>query len=295
MIRCFVFSAFVFYTFSLVSQVSGGSNEKLRELYNLGKFEDCLFKAERLTQSDKTSKDPESYLYMSMCFLEISKRDPQELEDTEFKDPLAESLKSALKFKMKDRKGELLAQNAPYFSLLKQAHVQVVSAAISNGDYRKPVSVLTNLLKLQNDTSILFTKGVCEVLTKSMAGHKSIQQSFDYLSKNTSQDSLFYKKLDQGSQEALMEGAILWTNHLQDQGLEDSAKKVIEVMYQALPESKLVRNKYNKLWGIEESGRPGFKNGAKVSYKVHQSETDIPVEKDLPKNDSLQIAPAKEQ
>src|SRR5690606_10685134 len=37
------------------------------------KYEDCLVRAERYTQGDKTKKDPLPFLYMSMCLYEMSK------------------------------------------------------------------------------------------------------------------------------------------------------------------------------------------------------------------------------
>lgn len=276
----------VIHTSNLHSQVSGGSNEKLRELYNLGKYEDCLFKAERLTQGEKTGKDPEPFLYVSMCFFEISKKDPTELEGSEFKNPLGEALKSALKYKMKDRKNELLAQNMPFFTSLKAAHVHLAANAINAGDYRKPVTIFSSLLKLVDDTCLVYSKGVCEVLTKVSAGAKAIDASLKYFSRKIQSDSAFYKTLDEGSQEALTEGGLLHVNYLSDNNQEDSAKNVVAILYQALPTSKLIRNKYNKLWNIKEGDRPEFKNGAKIKYKSTQSETDLPIVQPV---DSLNI------
>lgn len=270
-------SLFCLCTFFVQAQVNGGTNDKLRDLYNLGKFEDCLFKAERLTEGEKSGKDPEPYLYVSMCYFEISKKDPEELKDGEFKDPLGDALKSALKYKMKDRKNELYQQNMPYFLELKKSFVHQASNAISAGDYRKPISIFTNFLKLMNDTSLMFTRSVCEIMTKNAVGAKNIQPAFAYFKNQIENDSTFYKKLDEGSQEALAEGALLYTNYLADNNMEDSAKTVISVMYQALPGSKLVRNKYYKVWNIKEDQRPEFKNGAKVKYQKNESDKDLPI------------------
>ena len=69
-----------FYFFALIltinlcgfSQVEGGTNEKLAKLYNQGKYESCLFKADNLTYKEGSSRDPEPYLYISMCFYQLS-------------------------------------------------------------------------------------------------------------------------------------------------------------------------------------------------------------------------------
>ena len=69
----FLFSVVCIFSFShLQSQVVGGSYEKLAKLYNLGKYETCLYKAEDLTFKEDSKKDPEPYLYMAMCFIELS-------------------------------------------------------------------------------------------------------------------------------------------------------------------------------------------------------------------------------
>lgn len=66
------------------------------------KYEDCLFKAERYTQNDRTKKDALPYLYMSMCYYEMSKI-PKYQEMDEYKKADRDALKWAEKYRRKDK------------------------------------------------------------------------------------------------------------------------------------------------------------------------------------------------
>ncbi len=272
---------------NLYTQVVGGQNLKLQTLFNTGKYEDCMFKAERLTQSDKTSKDPEPYLYMSMCFYEISLKEEGELKES-YKNPLNDALKYALKYRMKDRKNELYEQNMEYFIKLTGAVGREASAAISSGDYRKPISLYTNALKLVEDTIILFSKGVCEVLTKNFTGEKNIQTSLKYL-KERMENEDYKKSIPSELKEILVDGTLAYCDYLVDNNQEETAKDIIQTTYAILPEEKIIKNRFMKLWNIKEDERPEYKNGVKMIYKQFESEQDSMLS--IPK-DTIQTTPA---
>ncbi|HMN06015.1 MAG TPA: hypothetical protein PKD45_09830 [Flavobacteriales bacterium] len=69
------------------------------------KYEDCIYKAERYTQNDKTKKDAMPYLYMSMCLYEMSKI-PKYREMDDYKNADRDALKWAEKYRKKDREME---------------------------------------------------------------------------------------------------------------------------------------------------------------------------------------------
>ncbi len=256
------------------AQVTGGKIEKLRELYNLEKYEDCMFKADRLSQSDKHSKDPEPYLYMSMSMYKISLQDNEELKEA-YKDPIADAIKFALKYKMKDKKLELYEANKSYFITLKQAAVNQASTPLRSSEYRKASSIYGNILKLEDDPAIKFIKGFCEIKLRNPAmGNKLVTEALNYYEKAVLTDSLFYKKIDAGSKEALIDGSLLFCNYLTDQNLADSAKKVALIAHKLLPQEEVVTNKYNKLWDIKDDSKPRVKNGMLVNYKTSISDTD---------------------
>ncbi|MCO6481741.1 MAG: tetratricopeptide repeat protein [Flavobacteriales bacterium] len=81
------------------------------------KYEDCLFKAERYTQNDKTKKDPLPYLYMSMCYFEMSKI-PKYQEMEEYKKADRDALKWAEKYRKKDKDMEFFHNYEDFWASL---------------------------------------------------------------------------------------------------------------------------------------------------------------------------------
>ena len=53
------------------AQVKGGHNQKLAKLYNSGKYEICLFKAEDMCEDPAASREAEPHLYAAMCMVKL--------------------------------------------------------------------------------------------------------------------------------------------------------------------------------------------------------------------------------
>lgn len=81
------------------------------------KYEDCLYKAERYTQNDKTKKDALPYLYMSMCLYEMSKI-PKYQEMDDYKKADRDALKWAEKYRKKDKDMEFFHNYEDYWAQL---------------------------------------------------------------------------------------------------------------------------------------------------------------------------------
>lgn len=81
------------------------------------KYEDCLVRAERYTQNDKTKRDPLPFLYMSMCLYEMSKL-PKFQEMDEYKKADRDALKWAEKYRKKDKNLEFFSNYEDYWSSL---------------------------------------------------------------------------------------------------------------------------------------------------------------------------------
>ena len=114
MYKALIFTILSLFTVTtLQAQVVGGSLEKLAKYFNQGKYEKCLDKAEGYTFNEKTKREPEPYLYMSMCFLELSKSDDPYITDY-YKNPVKSAIKFAAKFKQKDKKDHLYSKNIKY-------------------------------------------------------------------------------------------------------------------------------------------------------------------------------------
>jgi len=153
---------------NLQGQVVGGKNEKLAKLYNSGKYETCLFKADNLTYKSEYSKDPEPYLYVSMCFYELSKStNPVVQED--YKDAFKQAVKYAGKFIKKDKQQGLLPDNIDYINTLKKEQIAVIKKYYKQDNYRKSVTPAKLYLKLNRDKDlgVMYFIGVCEVLSNN--------------------------------------------------------------------------------------------------------------------------------
>ena len=95
--------------------------DDLLVLYVDEKFDKCIYKAENYTLNDATKKDPLPFLYMSMCFYEMSK-----LEKYQADYPKAgrDALKYAEKFRKKDKENEFFGNYEDYWANLNTTAMQ---------------------------------------------------------------------------------------------------------------------------------------------------------------------------
>jgi len=160
----------------LQAQVVGGTDEKLAKLYNSGKFENCLVKADGLTYDEATSKNPEPYLYVAMCFYELSKsEDPIIKED--YKDGFKQAVKYVNKFAKKDKEGKMYFDNIDFINKLKKVQFDEVKGFFDEGDYKKATLSAKQYDKINRvqDFSVLYFVGICEMLSNnSSLGAKDI-------------------------------------------------------------------------------------------------------------------------
>lgn len=92
-----------------------GVYEDLLVLYVDEKYEKCIFKAEGYTEGDDTKKDPLPYLYVSMCYFEMSK---QEKFNADYPRASRDALKWAEKYRKKDKEKEFFNNYEDYWSEL---------------------------------------------------------------------------------------------------------------------------------------------------------------------------------
>lgn len=81
------------------------------------KYEDCLAKADMYVQRESTKKDALPYLYMSMCYYEMSKIEKYTAME-EYKKADREALKWAEKYRKKDKNMEYFDNYADFWSSL---------------------------------------------------------------------------------------------------------------------------------------------------------------------------------
>lgn len=92
--------------------------EDLLVLFVDEKYEKCIWKAQGYVENDNTKKDPLPYLYISMCYHEMSK---QEKYLTDYPKASREAMKWAEKYRRKDKEMEFFNNYEDYWMSLNTA------------------------------------------------------------------------------------------------------------------------------------------------------------------------------
>lgn len=270
-------------TLSCFAQVKGGQYSKLFDLYAMEKFEDCAYKAENMALNDKYKKDPEPLLYLSMCMLKISKMDSSSL-DQKYKDPLKESLKYAKKFKAKDKTGTMYAENLHFFAELKGDAIIQANVLYNQNQFAKASAVLGMINAYdEKDDNVRFTKGVYDILGKNLVeGNKGINDALKGLNVFFGDSS---NKPDLVSGNLLSQAFIIYSDYLNKNSMQDSAKKTILRAKKYFPDNFEIKNQYNLLNGLplEVMTKNDTTSKAEKKYEFHKSK----------ENDNVEIPPTQ--
>lgn len=168
---------------NLQAQVKGGYNEKLEKLYISGKYESCLFKADNLTYKESSSRDPEPYLYIAMCFYQLSKSaDPIIAED--YADGEKQAISYTAKFIKKDKDGEMYENNLEFINMLKELQYKKVKQVFDEENYRKAATETKKYEKLnrEEDFTITYFLGACELMSNNYSqGQKNLDHAKEQL------------------------------------------------------------------------------------------------------------------
>lgn len=242
------FFCFFFSSSSLFAQVIGGELIKLEKLYSKGKFEDCAYEAEGMTDNDKYKKNPEPYLYISMCYYEFYLSDDAKIKEY-YKTPLKDALKYAVKMRNYDKETNFYSDNKDFFDNLTKACLEEAKVLIDKKDYSKASSYyFKQLVKLDpDDSEMLFVKGVCDALMRnSSEAYKSLNDAIPVLRKSA--DAGNYKPTNLIAT-TLSDAFVNYSNFLQEQSYPDSAKSIIMLGKYLMPMDKAVDEQFKKLTG----------------------------------------------
>ncbi len=95
--------------------------EDLLVMYVDEKYDKCIAKAEGYTMADDTKKDALPFLYMSMCFFEMSKREQYAVD---YPHAARDAMKWAEKYRKKDKEREFFANYEDYWAELNTTATQ---------------------------------------------------------------------------------------------------------------------------------------------------------------------------
>ncbi|MBK5286414.1 MAG: hypothetical protein JJE25_13530 [Bacteroidia bacterium] len=238
-----------------VKEKDSGSKEKdddkykkLDNYYVLERFDKCIDASMSYTESDKTSKDPEPYLYCSMGFLGVYLNpDKYTLKKyPDFKDPLRKSLNYYGKFRKRDKTGELHEQNDLYENNLKNETFHIMDDFLEKNDKTKMGGYAREINKAFPDDGVMTLLSGSHLVLSGNAGdgYKLIDTAYKQLS------SVEDRKFTETEASYLSKYFVLYTDYLLNQKKKEStekAKSLIELAAKLLPEDAAIKEQYAKI------------------------------------------------
>ncbi len=193
----------------------------LLTLFVSEKYEKCLYKAEGYTMKDETKKDALPYLFMSMSYFEMSKKD-------EFKEKYPDSFKSAMKYLSKyggkDKEKKYHADYEDFLGEIRVAAMNEAEAQFDNQKYTKCKTLYDQLVDIDaNDAGAQLMLGL------SFAGMKSKKEADVAVKKALA--LLQEKKASQTKEQLnLLKTAIMYhASALNEAGNRDQAKEWLDL------------------------------------------------------------------
>ena len=244
----FLFSTFlatIFIANHSFSQVVGAELVKLEELYDAEKYEKCLTKAEGYCANDKYRKEPEPYLWATMCWFELYRSEDEKIQKA-YPDALKQALKWAAKFVKKDKEDLFFSSNSYFFYELKMAAIENAEQYMDAKNYRKASYAYKAIAKYDlKDYNVLFMKGVCDALNNN-AGEAERNMGIAITNLNLNYADKRYKP-DKASEPLLIDAFVLFSDFLMEKSEADSARRTMVWAKKFLPENEDIEAQYSKI------------------------------------------------
>ena len=239
------FTALIFFSGFLFSQVQGGSYEKLQKAYNKQDFESCLYKAIDMTYNDKTKRDAEPYLYVALCYYQMSlSSDPDIIDD--YPKALNNAMKYLQKFKKKDKTKVLYNQNKENINLIFSEYLQEAIDYYNEKIYKKAAYNFGQIAKLYpQQPEYLYIKGAC---SSSVSDYNGVRQSFtasvpQILAQIEKQEFSPNSKI----KNILNTAIINYTIYLEENNKLDSAQSNLNFGLKMFPNNALITTKLDEI------------------------------------------------
>ena len=239
----------IFTASTAIGQVSGAKHQKLIDLYVMGKFEDCLNKAAKMTENDKYRSESEPYLWMSMCLIEL-KDDPELFEF--YPNALKDALKYGVKFKKKDDK--LKSKEEDYlFDDNKDFIYKLIEEALTDGksffvqdNYSKAAYYYKTAKYLDEDNKeCLFMYGVVNMYNRNTKeGKIYIDDALTYF-KATAEAGGY--EINPKTEQAFDDSFYYYTQYLLLKGQNSEALKVIGIAVKLTPQNQKLITLYKEV------------------------------------------------
>ena len=229
----------------MLGQVNNGTFEKLAKSYNKMDYENCLFKAIDYTYSDKTKKEPEPYLYIAMCYYELSLSEEPYIQE-DYPKALKDAIKYLVKFKKKDKTKEMYNQNLDNINKIIDTYYEEANEFYKLESYKKAAYNYGQLANLEDSNyDLLFIQGVCYALVNNNNGiMKSFRVSIPEMHKLLAENSI---KVNSKIKSQFLDAFIKYADYLIENDETDSATSTLTLGTKVLPSNSVLSDKLKEL------------------------------------------------
>ena len=247
-------STFLILAISLnsMAQVAGAKHTKLLDLYVMGRYEDCLEKAYKLTENDKYRSESEPYLWVSLCLIECSR--DSELEEFY---PVQKSTKDALKYgakfkknddKIKKKDGEYIYdENVDFVYELIELGLIEGKSYFAMDNYSKASYYYKLVAKLDpTNQECKMISGVALLYNRNKEGLALVESSIEYFKEQAEMGGFV---VNTKSERAFIDGFIYYSKYLESKGKNDEAFNLISLAVKLDPENQKFIQRYKQLSG----------------------------------------------
>lgn len=231
------------------AQVTGGTQQKLFDMYVMGEYEKCADRALKMTENDNTKAESEPYLYYAMCMIKLG-------DDPEMREYYPNAIKDALKFGVKFKKRDdklkskekeyLFDQNTEFIDELKEIAVREAKGFFVQNDFRKSVAFYKMGHQMDEaDLAMKFMYGVSEVYAKNTkVGMTLINEALESF-RNLAKGSGY--KVNPMTQTAFEDAFFYFVEHNKSSGNSTEAKELVKLARELAPDNKRFKDMAKKL------------------------------------------------
>lgn len=242
----FILSTVIMISFlsSLIAQKDEPVEERdykdLLTLFVTEKYDKVVMRATKYTEDEKTKKDPLPYLFLSMSYFEISKKDEYK---TRFPDAFKLCLKNIKSYASKDKERRYAAEYEDFFSKLRNSIVSEGELMLDQQKYTKAKTMFQALLNIdENDAGAKIYLGITMLAMKSK---KEAETEFGE-AKKLLQD----KKAAHGTKELddlLKNGLMTYATQLSSDGNKSVAKEWMDLGMEYFKDDKEYKVTYETI------------------------------------------------
>lgn len=217
--------AFIF-TLGYALNLSAQDEDPYKDLLFLvidGEYEKAVSKAERYNEKDKTRREPVPYIYASMAYFEMSKKEEfQEDYPRAFRD----AIKKAYKAKRYDKENEYMPQHTNYINELKAEIMREAQFQFQSEKWRKSITYSKYVNRIDpNDISAMLLKGVAEVKGRNTYQAKTTFEEADTTLKNFNASDVSLEGKD-----AYLYAVLEYAKLMEEQGTKAKAQPYLDAM-----------------------------------------------------------------